>query len=399
MSEETDTSGQRRGWFLPKAELGSLVNGLSSEGYTVIAPMAVEGVIQLKPITEAAQIARGWRDDHAAGEYRLTPGDPDTYFDYVVGPDSAKRFFFPSEQRVFSLHIKGERFEVDAVQPRAPKLAILGLRPCDLQAIAIQDRVFGVGDGATFRCESETYYRQAREQALLIAVNCTRPGGTCFCDSWQTGPQVQPGQSYDLALTELGAGFVMHAGSDKGEAVVKWLPTREPSEAELELEKLKLRDARRHMGRSIEPMAVREALAQAFEHPRWDQVARRCLSCGNCTMVCPTCFCSTVSDSNDLTTDQVARTRRWESCFTHQFSYTTAGPVRQTIRGRYRQWLCHKVSTWWEQFGSSGCVGCGRCITWCPAGIDLTEEASAIARSHADRAASAGADRAESEVV
>ncbi len=138
---------------------------------------------------------------------------------------------------------------------------------------------------------------------------------------------------------------------------------------------LKLERAREHMGRQLETAGLKELLDQSLDFPEWNDVAQRCLSCGNCTMVCPTCFCCTVTDTTDLTGAMVTRTRQWESCFTHQFTYTHSGPERSTIRGRYRHWMRHKLCTWWDQFGTSGCVGCGRCITWCPVGIDLTEEA------------------------
>ncbi|HVY60425.1 MAG TPA: 4Fe-4S dicluster domain-containing protein, partial [Planctomycetota bacterium] len=119
------------------------------------------------------------------------------------------------------------------------------------------------------------------------------------------------------------------------------------------------------------------------EHPRWDAVAARCLGCGGCTLSCPTCFCTTTEDSSDLAGATAERTRRWDSCFTPGFSYVHGGPVRASLRARYRQWLTHKLSSWHEQFGSSGCTGCGRCITWCPAGIDMREEAAAVARGAA----------------
>jgi Fe-S-cluster-containing hydrogenase component 2 len=121
-----------------------------------------------------------------------------------------------------------------------------------------------------------------------------------------------------------------------------------------------------------------ELLARNLEHPRWDDVASRCLACANCTMACPTCFCSTVEDTTDLTGDHAERWRSWDSCFTMDFSHVHGGSVRTSTRARYRQWLTHKLSTWHAQFGTSGCVGCGRCITWCPVAIDLTQEVAAI---------------------
>jgi len=364
-------------YYLPKLGLEQLVKTLHDEGYTVIAPRVHDDVIRMQPIQSADQIARGVRDQQEGGRYRLTPDDDRIWFDYTVGPDSPRRFFFPPEQRLFSLTVKGEAFEVTQSAPQAPKLAFIGVRACDLAAMAIQDRVFGVAtDRRMYRCESDSFYRRARQQSLMIAVNCTRPGGTCFCDSMNTGPEAREG--FDLALTELKGGFVVKIGSPKGQALIDKLPARGPTESEVELADLKMGNAVQRMGRTLTTEGLAETLAQAVEHPHWNEVAKRCLSCANCTLVCPTCFCSTVLDSNDLATGEVSRTRYWGSCYTHQFTFTTAGPTRTSIRGRYRHWMRHKLSTWWEQFGVSGCVGCGRCITWCPVGIDITEEAAAI---------------------
>ncbi len=358
--------------FLPRSQLGRMINVLHEQGYQVIGPTRRGEIVDLAPIESADDLPQGWRDEQDAGRYRLTRGDPELSFEYVVGPSGAKRQFFPPVQRLFQMHIEGEQFISDAGTNQPPRLALIGVRPCDLAAIRVQDRVFGAGDPTPFRCESEVYYVETRRNALLIAINCTRPGGTCFCDSMGTGPEARDG--FDLAMTELRAGFLVRAGSQRGRELLDLLETREPTSAEVELAELKLDQARRRMGREMDYDGVPQLLEQAVEHPHWDEIAKRCLSCGNCTMVCPTCFCSTVVDSTDIADGSITRTRLWESCYTHEFSYTTAGPVRNTIRGRYRHWLRHKLSTWYGQFGTSGCVGCGRCITWCPVGIDLTEE-------------------------
>jgi len=130
--------------------------------------------------------------------------------------------------------------------------------------------------------------------------------------------------------------------------------------------------------RSVEREGLHELLTENFNHPRWEDVAKRCLTCGNCTMVCPTCFCTTIEDTSDLTGAHAERWRKWDSCFTQALSYIHGGSVRQSVKSRYRQWMTHKLASWTDQFGGTGCVGCGRCITWCPAGIDITEEARAI---------------------
>lgn len=373
---KTPGSNQERR-FLPKAELSVMFDSLKARGYTVIGPVLHREAIKLLPIAGVDEIARGLRDIQDGGHYRLEKGDDELFFEYVVGPDSAKCYFFPARQDLFTLENASARLSLHESREQVPKLALFSVRPCDLAAIHVQDRVFAGGEPAgAERCEAELHYLRSRAESMVIAVNCTRPGGTCFCDSMKTGPKATEG--FDLALTELRAGFVVEAGSEQGSSLLNELPLRAPSPAELELADLKMERAREHMGRRLDTDDIVRLLDRNIEHPRWDEVAARCLSCGNCTMVCPTCFCSTVSDSSDLAARQATRSRRWESCFTHQFSYTTTGPHRQTIRGRYRHWLRHKLGTWWEQFGTSGCIGCGRCITWCPVGIDLTEEMAAI---------------------
>ncbi|MEU5265530.1 4Fe-4S dicluster domain-containing protein [Amycolatopsis sp. NPDC021455] len=123
------------------------------------------------------------------------------------------------------------------------------------------------------------------------------------------------------------------------------------------------------------PSVIRESR----KSPLWEEVASRCLTCANCTMVCPTCFCTTTEDVTDLSGEHAERHQRWASCFELDFSYVHGGSVRTSGASRYRQWFSHKLGTWHEQFGTSGCVGCGRCIAWCPAGIDITEEAAKLA--------------------
>ncbi len=358
--------------FLPREALDDLIQLLRQQGYTVLGPIVRHHAISLQPIDSANQLPQGIKDRQDGGHYRLVPGDPELRFEYVIGPDGPKTYLFPAKLPLFQFHSENGRFVLDAGLPEVPKYAMLGVRPCELAAVRVQDRVFGVDDPRTFRCESETWYRQSRRQAFFIAVNCTSPSGTCFCASWGTGPEATEG--FDLALTELRSGFVVAIGSERGRELVAQLPLRTPTAAELELAELKLQRARERMGRHLDTAGVKDLLDANLEHPEWDDVALRCLSCGNCTMVCPTCFCCTVTDSTYLDEAHVTRTRYWESCFTHQFTHTTTGPERNTIRGRYRHWLRHKLGTWWDQFGTSGCIGCGRCITWCPVGIDLTEE-------------------------
>ncbi len=156
------------------------------------------------------------------------------------------------------------------------------------------------------------------------------------------------------------------------------LPHRAATAAEVGAAEAVVARTAESMGREMRADDLHDLLMRNLSHPRWDDVAARCLSCANCTMVCPTCFCTSVEDSSDLTGTETSRSRRWDSCFTMDFSYIHGGSVRSSTKSRYRQWMTHKLATWVDQFGSSGCVGCGRCITWCPVGIDITEEVRAI---------------------
>ncbi len=255
------------------------------------------------------------------------------------------------------------------------------MRACETHAIAIQDRVL-MGDAYV-----DPHYRARRENAFIVAVNCSKAGGTCFCASMNTGPKVEGG--FDIALTEIiedGAhGFLAEAGSQAGGDILRTLPRRAAAPEDIAAADAVVAKTAASMGREMPAAEVRDLLMRNLDHPRWDDVAGRCLSCANCTMVCPTCFCTSVEDASDLTGAETSRSRRWDSCFTMDFSYIHGGSVRPTTRSRYRQWLTHKLSTWHDQFGTSGCVGCGRCISWCPVGIDITEEVRAIRDSERER--------------
>jgi ferredoxin len=276
-------------------------------------------------------------------------------------------------------------FEVTEERRPDVPYAFIGLRACELAGMAVQDRILR---DSRF---PDPVYAAARDAAFVVAVNCGEPAATCFCTSMGTGPAVTTG--YDLALTELLDGawhrLLVEVGSQAGADVLGRLPRVLASAADVaSAQGVVIRSAER-MTRRLDPLVARDVLAANLEHPRWDDVASRCLSCTNCTLVCPTCFCSAVDDVNSLDGDRAERVRRWDSCFTFDHSYLHgSGSVRTDIRSRYRQWLTHKLSTWWDQFGESGCIGCGRCITWCPARIDLTEEVAAM--SSGAEAAGAG---------
>jgi ferredoxin len=356
----------------------ALVTALRQRGWRVVAPVERDGAIRYAPVTDAAEMPRGRRDEQEAGHYRLVDGEPGRWFDYVVGPESWKPWLFPPKRRLWSAERTGEGFAIEPEPDDWPPTAFLGVRPCEIAAIRVQDRVFAEG------AHVDPVYARRRAETLIVAVQCARAAPTCFCASMETGPRAEEG--FDLALTELDGCFLLETGSGRGAEIAESLglpPAREADEAEAAAQSAR---AAASQSRTM-PGNVAGALACAPEHPRWDDVAARCLGCANCTLACPTCFCSDVEDVTDLTGDHAERWLVWDSCFGLDFSVAGPGPVRRSTRSRYRQWLTHKLSAWHEQFGSSGCVGCGRCITWCPVGIDLTREAAAIAGGEPGEAA------------
>jgi sulfhydrogenase subunit beta (sulfur reductase) len=361
------------------AGVEALIAGLAARGYTVVGPTVQDRAIVLDEIDSAAELPAGWTDVQEGGTYRLARRDDDALFGHNAGPNSWKSFLFPSELRIWKARQSADGLTVTEDGTPPPRYAFIGVRSCDLHAIAVQDRVFLEGGYV------DEDYRRRREGAFVVAVNCAQAAATCFCVSMETGPRATAG--FDLALTEVledgDHRFVVEVGTERGAEVLAELPHRDAEAAELRAAERAIENAAAGQTRAIETDGIKELLYRNREHPRWDDVADRCLTCGNCTMVCPTCFCHTVEDVTDLAGEEAERTRRWDSCFTLDHSYVHGGSVHGSPKARYRQWMTHKLATWIDQFGTSGCVGCGRCIAWCPVAIDITEEAAEIRRTDA----------------
>lgn len=362
--------------LMEQGGLAGLLSLLARRGFRVIGPVVRDGAIVLDEIHSPEDLPTGWTDEQSQGHYRLKPGNGRGFFTHAVGPQSWKKYFFPAEIRLWAAERQNGTFRIlnNESRPERP-LALLGVRACDLAATTIQDRVL------TRDRYHDPIYSARRKDAFLIVVQCTQSQSTCFCASLGTGPKAKRG--FDLALTELMAEqepplFVIRAGSKRGAKLLSELETAPATAEVLEQETAALESAARQQVRKVECEGVQELLYKSFDDPRWETLAARCLTCANCTMVCPTCFCSTVEDGNDLAMQHAERWRRWDSCFTLSFSYIHGGSVRASAVARYRQWLTHKFAAWIDQFGTLGCVGCGRCITWCPVGIDITEALSAL---------------------
>ncbi len=357
--------------------LQQLLEVLHSQGYQLVGPTLRQGSLAYDLLSSIADLPRGWGDAQEGGVFRLRQLKDPVFFGYGVGQQSWKQFLFPPRRRLWQARREGNGFQVLPQDEDAVKFAFIGVHACDLEAIAVQDKVFLEGPFI------DPHYRARREQAFILAVNCGHPCGTGFCASMGSGPRATRG--FDLALTEILQGtrhyLVAAPGTERGRQLIDQVSHQKAQPGEREAAARLTAQAAQQMGRTLDTADLKALLYRNYENPRWDQVAARCLSCGNCALVCPTCFCHTLEDASDLTGAQAERWRRWDVCYTVDFTYLHGGSIRATPRSRYRQWLTHKLATWIDQFGVSGCVGCGRCITWCPVAIDITEEVRAIRES------------------
>jgi sulfhydrogenase subunit beta (sulfur reductase) len=359
------------------------MEALRVAGYRLIGPTVRDGAISYGEIRTSSELPVGWGDQQSPGAYRLQRRGDDAVFGFAAPAESFKPFFYTRSERLVTLRRHANDVTVAENEEVHSPLALFGARACDLAGLENQDRIL---------ISSDPHYTARRRNTFVVAVNCSVAASTCFCTSMGTGPR--PVSRYDLCLTEVtGNGehrFVVEIGSEQGRELLERVESERapPRDCASILETAERTVA--SMRRRLDTKGIRDLLYGNLEHPRWDDVAARCLSCTNCTMVCPTCFCGAVDDEASLDEEEIHRVRIWDSCFTASHSELHGNPVRESIRARYRQWLTHKLAGWIDQFGSSGCVGCGRCIAWCPAGIDLTEEVAAIRGSPAEDASLPG---------
>ena len=366
-------------WTMTSTDLVVMVDALRAQFDEVVAPVLVDGVIRMRPVDGVDELPSGVTDDQHPGSYRTTTTSGSHRFSYAVGPDSLKAMVHPPRSPVWTMTRDDTGSVSVAVAPTHPvRRAVLGARACDLVAL---DRL---GRTQLAGAYPDRHHAAARGHLFTIGVDCSQPAATCFCESTGAGPFVDRGA--DLSMTEMGGNgddvrYVVRAGSEQGRDFAESLGLA-PAGADVVAEAERIRHSVHTTVRSMPSDAATIVLAD-LEHPRWDDVAERCLTCGNCTAVCPTCFCTDTDDRIDLDGSTAHRDRVWDTCFSLEYSHLGPGPARSSPRSRYRQWLTHKLGTWHDQFGESGCVGCGRCITWCPVGIDLTVEVGALANSGA----------------
>jgi len=363
--------------FLPRTDSQRLIEALCDNGYRCVGPQVRDEAIVYDDLTSTDQLPYGRNDRQRPGEYRLVENETPRCFTWANGPQALKPYLFAAREPMW----RAERntngaLSFTEILPEVQPLAILGVRACDLAALKLQDAHFMKG------AHVDPYYRARRKGLFLVAVNCSHPANTCFCASTGDGPEATDG--YDLVLSELDEGFLITSGSTSGQTLLGRLPTVDAAAAQVATARAETQAATECQTRTLPGPNLQTTLFERLNHPRWREIGERCLSCANCTSVCPTCFCFSNDDQAELAGESAAHHRQWDSCFTMGHSYIHGLVVRPDATARYRQWMTHKLGGWHAQYGRSGCVGCGRCITWCPVGIDLTEEATAVCTDDGD---------------
>jgi len=355
---------------IPKPAFNSILAHLKEDGYITIGPRVKNETLVYEPIETLDDLPQGYSTIQKPGQFRLIQDKHSSYFDAIPGSHSFKQFLFPSRTELFTLRKNHNGWDTVEGQPESPKYAFIGVRACELAAIQIQDNIFMRSDF------TDPIYRARRERTVIISVNCTHPAETCFCTSMGTGPRV--GSGFDLNITEWDNVFVLTIGSELARKLLTGVPFEDARGYILTNVEHKLEHAEQQISRTLDTSDLPELILDHLDDPYWNEIGKRCLGCANCTQVCPTCFCWDTVDTMSLDGQETKRERMWDSCFNPGYSYQAGGNTRPTIYSRYRQWLSHKMGTWKQQFGTFGCVGCGRCITWCPAEIDITEEIAAL---------------------
>ena len=357
--------------FLARRDLQALIDLLHGRGYRCLGPQVRDGAIVLDALESVDALPRGVRDVQAPGRYRLEKIDDERLFAWANPAQGLRPLAFRPQEALWRC-VQGDdgalRFE--PCEPVAEPVAVIGARACDIAGLYLQDRHF-LRHG-----HADPHYEARRRALFIVAVHCTHPAESCFCAATDDGPRA--GYGFDLALTELESGYLVEARSRIGQAVLAELPLREAADDELAEGEAALEAAARRQSRRLPAPAALRRLFDRLEDPRWAAVAARCLGCGNCTAVCPTCFCFREEAAPLDEGEGHVQHRLWDSCFDPGHSYIHGLRIRPDIETRYRQWLTHKLAGWQDQFGRPGCVGCGRCLTWCLVGIDMVAEAQAL---------------------
>ncbi len=331
---------------IAKKDIGNILSQWSQQ-FTVFVPSKDEGV------TKMAE----WdgKDTSFLEWYRNT----------VVPP---KANFLPNMEEMFSFRKDEEGYQLKT-PPDADKQLIFGIRPCDAKALAILDMTFE-------DAYEDPYYLGRRQNGLLVGLGCTNPCDSCFCTSLGISPTES--EDVDLMLIDIGDEFSIEGVTKKGKELIA---ATDGLEEAIEVDITKAREAKEkaynRVTRKLNTEGIKDKLLACFENEDfWKRTAAKCVSCGICTLLCPTCYCFDISD--ELVGKEGTRFRSWDSC---GFSLYTKMPMenpREEKWRRLRQKVCHKYEFYPMNFDVIACTGCGRCIRLCPVNWDITQALESV---------------------
>lgn len=327
---------------LDKKDLESFLKGLM-EAYDLFAPVRLtEGVSVFKKID--------------------TPEEVD--LTQLVPQKPAKEAFFPQTEVMFRFERAAGHGLVRTTESLQRDRVLFGAKPCDIEAISLIGKVFESPE------YTDVYFAEKRRKTTMVVLGCDHPLSTCFCSSTGGGPFKKNGA--DLFLTDLGGSYLAEPLTEKGTLLTRSPLFKEALPEDEELVREIEEKAKRKVNGTIPVEGIEKKLDLMMESPFWDRVHEKCLGCGVCTFLCPTCHCFDISD--EATDNRGERVRCWDSCLFPIYSLETSGHnPRPTCRERTRQRLMHKLNYYPKNYGRVACVGCGRCILFCPVQFDIRE--------------------------
>ena len=320
-----------------KKDVPDFLDYLRSKGFKVIAPVKTgEGV-----------------------NFDFIKKGKEAELDYINTKYPPKKFFLPDGETLFRYNLNRGKVEETL---KKEKRIIFGIRPCDTHGLLALDKIFK----DKF---SDPYYLEKRK-ALLIAVNCTESGDNCFCQYMGTDRAV----GYDLLLTRAGDVYMVEGWSRKGKKLLESGFFKNVSRRFV-VDKLDNK-------KSFDSWNIEKRILKVFDSRKWEKIADKCLSCGACTLACPTCYCFSVEDEPEFGGKKGSRKRVWSYCMLKEFSRVAGENFRKSRTERCKQFIFHKLSYFMEEHGMQLCVGCGRCIDICPAGIDFFREVGKMTKRY-----------------
>ncbi|MEW6142202.1 MAG: 4Fe-4S dicluster domain-containing protein [Chloroflexota bacterium] len=311
-------------------------------------------------------VRKGGITAHAYLSFGFAEKLEDIVLDYKTTTVAPKKLFIPDSEALFSFKRKdGDIILGNLASKPDEKRVLLGIHPCDITALSRLDKVFD----EVYR---DPYYKNKRENTIVVGLTCSEPAHLCFCKSVGSGPDLNKG--FDLLMTDIGRSYFVKVGSKSGEKLTKKTYFREATQADKSKRIAVIERLEQQLRSSFSIDGLIETMRRRYNDKAWDSYSNRCVTCGICNMVCPTCHCFAVLDKTNADQTEGKRVRVWDSCHFERFSRMAGGlDLRESKASRFKHRLYDKFDYTPARYGDVFCVGCGRCIKFCQSEIDLRD--------------------------